>query len=64
MNKKLVFGILAVAVAIGILFFASYEDTLSNKTINDEKKAIEPVITGGKHFSVQVNESIGLKTGP
>ena len=64
MNKKLVFGILAVAVAIGILFFVSYEDTLSKKTINDEKKAIEPVITGGKHFNVQVNESLGLKTGP
>lgn len=79
MNKKSVIGIIiAVAVLVGIVSMISYGNTLSNTTISSSNAttqipipsttptnpASEPIKTAGRHLSIELNESVGVKTNP
>ena len=60
MNTRLVIGVIvAVAIAIGIAAVLSYEN-ISDTTDVSENKENEPTVTGGKNFTLELEESVGI----
>ena len=60
MNTRLAIGVIvAVAIAIGIAAALSYEN-ISDTTDVSENKENEPTVTGGKNFTLELEESVGI----
>ena len=60
MNIRLAIGVIvAVAIAIGIAAALSYEN-ISDTTDVSENKENEPTVTGGKNFTLELEESVGI----
>jgi len=60
LNTRLAIGVIvAVAIAIGIAAALSYEN-ISDTTDVSENKENEPTVTGGKNFTLELEESVGI----
>lgn len=65
LNKKLAIGIIiAVAVAIGIVYAISYGNNSSDTVNSDESTTEEPSGTTGKQLTLELNESVGITQNP
>lgn len=64
MNKSVIIGIIVGIVIIGIGITVSLSSTNSNEQIPETDKEIEPIEVPqtGKNITVELSESIGLKT--
>lgn len=64
MNKALVIGIIITAsILIGIVSTASYNNSLLNKD-NMPLETENPTNATGKHFTVELEESVGVSENP
>lgn len=65
LNKKLAIGIIiAVAVAIGIVYAISYSNDSVDTVNSDESTTEEPTGTTGKQLTLELNESVGITQNP
>lgn len=64
MNKSVVIGIIVGIIIIGIGITVSLSSTNNNEQIPETDKEIEPIEVPqtGKNITVELSESIGLKT--
>lgn len=64
MNKSVIIGIIVGIVIIGIGITVSLSSTNNNGQIPETDKEIEPIEMPqtGKNITVELSESIGLKT--
>ena len=64
MNKSVIIGIIVGIVIIGIGITVSLSSTNNNEQISETDKEIEPIEAPqtGKNITVELSESIGLKT--
>lgn len=64
MNKSVIIGIIVGIVIIGIGITVSLSSTNSNEQIPEMDKEIEPIEVPqtGKNITIELSESIGLKT--
>lgn len=64
MNKSVIIGIIVGIVIIGIGITVSLSSTNDNEQISEIEKEIEPIEVPqtGKNITVELSESIGLKT--
>ena len=64
MNTRLVIGVIVVvAIVIGIVGVLSYEN-ISDTTNVSKTKEKEPITTGGKNFTIELHESMGITQNP
>lgn len=64
MNKALVIGIIVTAIIlIGIVSTISYNNSVPNKD-NMPLETENPTNTTGKHFTVELKESVGVSENP
>jgi len=63
-NKSVIIGIIVGIVIIGIGITVSLSSTNDNEQISEIEKEIEPIEVPqtGKNITVELSESIGLKT--
>ena len=64
MNKKLLIGIIIVAILIGIASAISYVNNFSSKTNKTENTAAVSIPPTGRHLTVELNESVGVTANP
>lgn len=64
MNKSVIIGIIIGIVIIGMGITVSLSSTNNNEQISETDKEIEPIEVPqtGKNITVELSESIGLKT--
>ena len=64
MNKSVIIGIIVGIVIIGIGITVSLSSTNNNEQISEIDKEIEPIEEPqtGKNITIELSESIGLKT--
>lgn len=64
MNKSVIIGIIVGIIIIGIGITVSLSSTNNNEQIPETDKEIEPIEVPqtGKNITVELSESIGLKT--
>lgn len=64
MNKSVIIGIIVGIVIIGIGITVSLSSTNNNEQIPETDKEIEPIEVPqtGKNITIELSESIGLKT--
>ena len=64
MNKGIVAGIIAAIVVIIIISALSYSNNLASNTDDQESMTEAPVNTTGRHFTVELKESVGIAENP
>jgi hypothetical protein len=70
LNKKLAIGIIGVAIAIGVIITVSYSYfaylgfKTNTESSNSGQLGNQTTTTQGKHFSVDLNESVGITAHP
>lgn len=64
MNKSVIIGIIVGIIIIGIGITVSLSSTNNNEQISETDKEIEPIEVPqtGKNITIELSESIGLKT--
>lgn len=64
MNKSVILGIIVGIIIIGIGITVSLSSTNNNEQISETDKEIEPIEVPqtGKNITIELSESIGLKT--
>ena len=64
MNKGIAAGIIAAVVVITVVSAISYSNNLASNA-DDQKSMTEvPVNTTGRHFTVELEESVGIAENP
>lgn len=64
MNKGIVAGIIAAIVVVIIVSAISYSNNLASNTDNQESMTEVPANTTGRHFTVELEESVGIAENP
>jgi len=63
-NKGIAAGIIAAVVVIIVVSALSYSNNLAPNIGNQETITEEPVNTTGRHFTVELEESVGIAENP